>query len=288
MIKGFSHLDGAVKKGALFLAMSASTLMFATKPIKNAMAEEKNNTEVVSKASAEAIKASVAPQVSGTVPTVHNTKLDNTMRKYIESADDKKMVDIFLNDTYKNCGTFLASAYVQHEIDTQQFYAFLNGNTKLLKKNNINPALAEEIEGYGPNFYKSLTTHVESIKNWYKEKFNPFMMSNIFDLDHQPTAEEMSKKIDHYVVNNSGFHNDECIEYWRSQRNFQEKELKNRTDTQSMSDLIAFKMYLVDMITLRKVLGQSQAFDSSSYKNNKYTFKNYYKFWMDSVKPKAN
>ena len=69
-----------------------------------------------------------------TVPTVHNTRLDNTFKKFARTGQEIQQVNTFINSLYKNKGTFLASAHIQHELDRQQIYLMLNENTDLLIK----------------------------------------------------------------------------------------------------------------------------------------------------------
>ena len=57
-----------------------------------------------------------------------------------------------VNEFYKNYGTFLASAVIQHELDRQQLYTLFDEDTKTLSR--INPKLAERVKEFGPDFIR--------------------------------------------------------------------------------------------------------------------------------------
>ena len=161
MIKGISAKTGIA--GLMLLAGSLG--MSATNPIKT-VKPESNQTEVVSREGADALKSLSLQQINQTqVPTVHNPRLDNMLRKFIENNDDKEYIDNVINTIYKDNGTFLGSALLQHNIDIQTFYAFMTQNTKLMKNNNINPELAKKIESFGPDFFKTVKPREEEVNN---------------------------------------------------------------------------------------------------------------------------
>lgn len=64
---------------------------------------EPNRTELVSKAGAEALKSNaIQVTTQSEVPTVHNQKLDATIRKFITNDDDKKYINDLVNNLYTN------------------------------------------------------------------------------------------------------------------------------------------------------------------------------------------
>ena len=91
---------------------------------------------------------------SSTVPTVHNQRLDDLYRKYASNEEEVNQVNSMVNEFYKNYGTFLASAVIQHELDRQQLYTLFDEDTKTLSR--INPKLAERVKEFGPDFYKAV------------------------------------------------------------------------------------------------------------------------------------
>ena len=89
---------------------------------------------------------------SSTVPTVHNQRLDDLYRKYASNEEEVNQVNSMVNEFYKNYGTFLASAVIQHELDRQQLYTLFDEDTKTLSR--INPKLAERVKEFGPDFIR--------------------------------------------------------------------------------------------------------------------------------------
>ena len=157
MVKGISSINKFVKTGIASALLASSAALYASNSIKHDA--EPNQMEVISKAGAEALKSTAMQGVTQTsVPTEHHAGLDRTLRKYIESEDDKQYIDNIINNVYKNNGTYLGSAIIQGEIDFQQFGAFIAKNMNLLIKNNIDPPLGNKINSFGPEFFKTLNS----------------------------------------------------------------------------------------------------------------------------------
>lgn len=232
--------------------------------------------------------ASVQAFAQTSVPTVHNPKLDNALRKYIESPEDKEYIDDIINTACKNNGTFLGSALMQHEINFQHLYAFMSGNTDILIKNNINPTLGKTIKGFGEAFYKTVKPEEESVSNWVLNKYRPVLYNNL-KYDHKPTAEEVCIRLDDIARTKAGFDQKELASYYIYCDDFVEKGIKRKKDTQSMSDLIAYKMFLIDKTLFRKELSGIGVFSAvGRFEYGDKTIYHYYKDWMDSVEPKGN
>lgn len=85
---------------------------------------------------AEALKALTFPQEkqNPTVPTVHNQKLDEKLLKFANSPEEKNTINEYLNNIYKESGSYLGSAEIQQSIDLNLFLAFLDGNIEILKR----------------------------------------------------------------------------------------------------------------------------------------------------------
>ena len=97
-------------------------------------------------------RAPIQVAQSSTVPTVHNQRLDDLYRKYASNEEEVNQVNSMVNEFYKNYGTFLASAVIQHELDRQQLYTLFDEDTKTLSR--INPKLAERVKEFGPDFIR--------------------------------------------------------------------------------------------------------------------------------------
>ncbi len=269
------------------LLMGAVTLN-ATNPITT-LNKTPNQTEVVSKEGAAALRAASLQGVQQTtVSTVHNQKLDKALRKYIESNDDREYIDGIINNIYKDNGTYLASALMQHEINLQHLCSFMSGNTDILIKNNINPELGRTIKGFGSAFYKTVTPREEKVVNWLMNSYSPSLSSDL-QFNHKPTAEEVATRLDNIAKTKAGFTRDELIEYYALNDEFIYKKLKKRNDTQAMSDLIAYKMFLIDKIVFEKELDRLGVFKAvGRFEKGDYTIFHYYDKWINSIEPKAN
>ena len=256
------------KVGMLCSLLMGTVTLYATTPITKIKAIEQKPTEAV--------------------PTVHNPKLDKALRKYIETAEDREYIEGIINNTYIDNGTYIASALMQHEINLQHLCSFMSGNTDILIKNNINPELGKTIKGFGAAFYKSVTPREEMVVNWLINDYSPSVVKNL-QFDHKPTAAEVCIRLDNIAKSKAGFTRDELIEYYALNNEFIYKKLKKRNDTQAMSDLIAYKMYLIDKIMFEKELDGIGVFTMvGRFESNKKTIYNYYQEWIKSVEPTAN
>lgn len=285
---GISAINGMVKTGVVSALIAGSAALYASNPV---VKEAKpNQTEVVSKAGAEALKVTSLQEVNQTsIPTVHNTKLDNTLRKFAKNEDEKKAVNDILSSIYKKHGTFLSSVLLQHEIDRQNLKAFLDCNNDLLIENNINPELGKEIKGYGEEFSKTIKPNADEMTDWMKDDYTPTIYS-FLRFEKTPNADEVIKKLDHIAAKNAGFDLREQVRYFESSDVYKQKALKERTDTQAKSDLAAYKMFLIDKLIMKETLKNVGVFAFNGFylKEKKMDLTHFYEKWMDSVKPKAD
>lgn len=231
---------------------------------------------------------SVQAYAQAPAPTVHNLKLDRALRKYIESNDDKEYIEGIINNVYKDNGTYMGSALMQHEIDLQHLCSFMSGNTDILIKNDINPELGKTIKGFGSAFYKTVTPREEKVINWLMNSYNKELMKDL-EFDHKPTAAEVCIRLDNIANTKAGFTMDERLEYTVFNNEFIYKKLKKRNDTQAMSDLIAYKMFLIDKMMFEKELDGINVFDAiGRFENSHHNILYYYRQWINSVEPTAN
>ena len=281
-----SIISNIVKAGALSALLVGSVAAYSTNPLKRANQDNPPQTEVVSKAGAEALKTICLQSMQQTsVPTEHNPKLDSTLRKFAINDEFAKAIDEFLSSIYKNNGTFLGTALLQHEIDRQQFGTFLDCNTDVLITNNINPELGKEIKGYGDEFYASVKPNAEDVYKWLEESYTPAIIS-LLNFDHVPDGDEVIKRLDFIASDKAGFNTDELIEYYVYTDNFKQNKLKNRTDIQAKSDLIAFKMFILDRLLMYSALKANGVFGKGSYYKNGKGLDKFFPRWMESVQPK--
>lgn len=281
-----SAIVNIVRAGALSALMAGSVAMYSTNPVKTHKSENPPQTEVVSKEGAEAVKAMNFQQQKPTIPTVHNQKVDKTLMKFAEDEEDAKGFQNFIDRMYETHGTFLGTSVLQLQTDAQMLQAFIDGNTQLAIKNNINPELAKKIEGFGPAFYNTVTPHKEQVTEWIDSYMTTFA-NNILVFDHKPTAKEVNDRLDGMAENAYGFSKQELAEYYAYSLKFLNERSKNRTvnDTQVQSDLIAFKTYLLDRKIFSEALYGVGVFGLGSFENGYETIDDYYNQWIESVEP---
>ena len=187
-----------------------------------------------------------------------------------------------VNEFYKNYGTFLASAVIQHELDRQQLYTLFDEDTKTLSR--INPKLAERVKEFGPDFYKAVKPNKDRVIQWLEEEYSPKMMQ-LLSFDHIPTAVDVLNKLDDIAEKKVNFTKDEVSMYNQELDDFKARYTRNRADNISRSGLIAFKMFVIDKIIFEKSLRNSNFFRKEYYFDKHTGIGGYYSDWMDSVSP---
>ena len=269
----------SIISGLLMGAVAAK----ATNPITN-VNKTPNQTEVVSKEGAAALRAASLQGVQQ-ASVMHNQRLDYTFRKFGKNAEETKQINTIINDVYNNYGTFLASVQIQHELDRQQLYLLLKQDTKTLSK--INPTLAKEVSEIGPEFYNGVrNNNAARVEKWLNEEYTPSLLG-LLSFNHKPTGEEMIKKLDELAEKKAGFSVNDLIDYHTDCDNFRDKALKGKKDNLSMSELVAYKMFAIDKIIIKKTLTNNNFFGENSHFRKYSGLSVYYNDWMNSVAPKG-
>lgn len=288
-MKKVSVINNAARKIVLGAAV-VSTAMFlgASSPIKNTRQEkEPVQTELMSKESAEALRLNSLQQTKQSVPTVHNPKLDAMLKKFAVDAVDLADFNAFINDTYNKNGTYLGTVILQMQTDVQMLQALMSRNTNLVIKNNINPQLARKVESYGEAFFKTITPNKDIVNNWIPRYMS--VIENNLSFDHKPTAEEVNDRLDYIAENKCNFTKDEIIEYRVYCHDFLRNHIKDKKGIQTISDMIAFKMYVIDKLNFIKELDGAGVFGRGCFDDQHgHNMQYFYEQWMESVAPKAD
>ena len=277
-------INKVAKAGIIGGLLMGAVALKATNPITN-VNKTPNQTEVVSKEGAAALRAASLQGVQqASIPTVHNNKLDNMLKKFIETKEDEASIKDLIDNIYNEQGTFLGSVLVQCEIDRQALYNFMTGNTKLFKNNGINPELAKKIEGFGEKFYKTIIPEQNVVLDWVFQKYTYALTSN-FQFNKKPNAKEVIDRLDDIATKKMNFNFDERSEYFIYSNSYKDKVLKNRTDNQAMADLAAYKMFLIDKLKYERELKSAGVlYGVGSFSK----LVNYYREWMESVNPETH
>ncbi len=276
-------INKIAKAGILGGLLMGAVALKATNPITN-VSKTPNQTEVVSKEGAAALKAASLQGVQQSpVTSVHNMKLETMYKKFAANSNEVQMVNNIVNDFYKQYGTFLASARIQHELDRQQLFVLLQADNTTLAR--VNPQLAKEVKETGPQFYKSVIPNADKVTKWLEKEYSPALVQ-LLNFDHKPTAKEVLKQIDLIAEKKAGFSVDDLIDYHVEVDDYKRKYTKDRTDNMSMSDLIAYKIFVLDKILIKKSLTNCNFFGKDSHFDNYSGLSVYYDDWMNTVSPR--
>ena len=247
-----SAINNVAKKAALGAMLAGSVAGYASNPVKT-FAENPNHTEVVSDKGAEALKALAYPmlqQQKQSVPTTHNKALDEKLLKFANNSEEKKIINEYLDNIYKESGSYLGSAEIQQSIDFNMFMAFLDGNIDILKRfdegayNKIDRAAMQKV-----------VEKSEPIKQWLNENYwNAYPPLGQFD--HQPDYMEVNDALDDYIekdpyklfengLNKYRYHTKNYIEFLKK---------SNMDNLQKKSNLIAAKTLTADEILFINLL----------------------------------
>lgn len=246
-------INCVAKKAALGAMLASSVAMFASNPIKNEKTETQPKTEVVSKDGAEALKAITFPmlQQNPKVPTTHNKALDEKLLKFANNAEEKKIINEYLDNIYKESGSYLASAEIQQSIDYNMFLEFLDGNIEILKK--FDEKAYNKID---KESMKKVTEKSEPIKNWLNENYFNVYNEPFGKFDHPPDYMELNDALDDYIEEDpyqlfkSGlgvyrYDTKTCVDILKK---------SNMDNLQKKSNLVAFKVNTADYILFKNLL----------------------------------
>lgn len=248
-----SAIGNIVRAGALSALMAGSVAMYSTNPVKTQKPDNPPQTEVVSKEGAEAVKAMNFQQQKPTVPTVHNKKLDETLKKFFDKEEDLENIDKTLNNLYNDFGTYMATAFIQQQIDYNMFMAFLRGDVELLKKFDSNSYKYIDTDAF-----KYVEKQKDKLLEWLEPNYNLVLEPVYQSFDNPPDAEEFSQALDKYVNEQKGklfddrhFYGD----YTNSNRQYKEKlDRTNKNKVQKQSDYIGYQINNANYLLFKKLL----------------------------------
>lgn len=164
--------------------------------------------------------------------------------------------------------------------------ALITKNTNLIIKNNINPQLGRKIESFGSSFYKTITPNSNIIDKWL-DSYSQVIDKNL-QFDHKPTAEEVSDRLDYIAENKCNFTKEEITGYYIYVGDFMRNKIKNNRSIQATSDMLAFKMFMIDRLNFAKELYGTGVFGRGSFQKDGKIMRDFYQEWMESVEPKAD
>ena len=261
-----SSINGVAKKAALGAMLAGSVAMFATNPNKTARVENPpQQTEVVSKDGAEALKVMAFPQQqTPAVPTVHNKALDERFLKLARDDEEKKLLEDFLSNTYNENGTYLASATIQQNLDLNIFLEFLDGRFELLKSFD-----EEAYNKIDKDAMKKVVEKGEPIKKWLIENYWNAYYEPLGDFDHAPDYEELNNALDDYIEQDPyKLFKDGLGTYRYNAYNYVEFfKKKNIDEVQKKSNVTAAKTHMANEILFKNLLNSLGLLDYANLEN---------------------
>lgn len=283
MIKAISSVNRLMKAGLVAGMLSCATAAYTTNPIKNET--QPNQTEVISKEGAEALKTTTLQAVTqSTIPTVQHSDLNESLRKYIENEEDRKYFNNIINNVYKQNGTYLACVKLQREIDFQHLYTFVSKNPDILIKNNIDAKFGKQIKDFGPDFFKTLDSgKTKLIMTWVNDIYN-IEMNKLLRFGHKPNVNEVCDRIDEIVDNSDYLNSNEKLKYYKECDKYLELKLEPQTP-QSAAYIPARQMFILDKIIFEKVLKKIGVFNEKQFNDGSKNMQYYFNKWMDIVTP---
>ena len=225
-----------------------------------------NQTEVVSAEGAKAL-ASMTLQ-SPTVPTQINNSIKNRIANSAETQTEREEDCKAIDMLFKNYGTYVATIYCQHALNNEYCNTRLLKNTNMTKYYNLFKAESAELHAEFPyiplaadfSAYKNTIDQVaKHIDEVYEPWFNNYIASiaNGNDL----SFDKCNKALDEVVKSNSWAD----IDYYNEQVNVFlfvcKRSNKDVNSIKIKSDLLAYKMFLIDTMYYNNVFENTGLYD---------------------------
>ncbi len=269
MIKSIS----AINKGLVGAIIASSVFIGASSPIKNSkQVIEHQKTELISQEAAKAMKAHLVEQSNQSVPVVHVKALDETFMKFAESEEDKKNINEFLNQTYEQYGTYMASSIIQSIIDYNMFTNVIEGEVHIFDKvktdNNfktggVNHSYKELSTKYSDGLNKLIMNKDKIIANYLNGDVS--MLSKKYN--GKPPFEISSKVLINMAKENyynklqqaSGYENSIILRKKRQMLTF-----NDTVSIERRANLIAYQQHLLDAFYTESFLKDNNIINSKN------------------------
>ena len=103
--------------------------------------------------------------------------------------------------------------------------------------------------------------------------------------DHKPTADEVIQRLDNIIKSETILTDDEKLQILAMTDTYENGTLQNKKDTQSMANLIAFKINMYDTYMFLRNLRAEGLFASGFYERSNKNIKDFYLEWMSIISP---
>lgn len=190
------------------------------------------------------------------------------------------MINDYLDNIYKESGSYLASAEIQQSIDYNMFLAFLDGNVEILKRFD-----EEAYKKIDREAMKKVAEKSGPIKEWLDKNYFSVYDDAFGQFDHSPDKEEVENSLINFIKKDpynlfNGFN----LVYNAKIKPFvDELNKSNASITQKSSNLIAYEVSAADYLifnTLIESAGLYEGYDDLDVIIN-------FKRFMMAVEPTA-
>jgi len=268
MVKSIISSPLTRKVATMAMLTTSVTLASANNLNTNNVNNETNQTELMSYEAATSLRAKTVDIIDC---HEHNKKIDKLLLNKLDKAKDTKEIKAYIDDTYKKLGTFGATIELQRLLDDisieNTIDQYLSNFTFLDKNRDIAKQLISQFYGWKDNvFYTDLKN--EEITLHLSQK--------------SLSADDYINKIDEHINNDSFFNEEEIDIYKNYSKDFVSKQ-KNKNSLQAKSDLLAYKVHLLNSLAFNKFFLQDNRLPNE---RTFFSLFNYnFIFGEDTIKP---
>ena len=244
MIKAIS--TNPIRKTAMALLVTAPLMLGACKSGNNNNSVQQNQTEVISKAGSDALKAQTILESRLKEPLYSyeaNIKIQNKAHLYDDTDEMKEQTNIIINKV-KDFGMFNSTAILQLYTDGMGFGNAIDNFTMAHKD-------FDKVDKYN-----------DSIMTWDSNVRHKNGMPKLVS-GEVTSAQECSKFCDEYLKMFDFVTEEDIKDYEKSVGEFIAKQ-KDLGSAQQMADLISYKIFKADSIIYKRLLNKYPVFEEPS------------------------
>lgn len=283
MIKGI--MKTPIVRNLAIGSMFAGAVMAgqAAKPVSNPMTESPLQEQLLS---SDASKALAAVALFQSSDDVRNKEIENKIMALSENEAERKDNKAAIDYLYSNFGLYFTAAALQTDLCNAYFKKAMDSFNKaeqpiLRRRVENNPTQAEKDEywertvasaqlgqGYkiGDYFCEVLDGSVYNLKYYYDNTWVPFRQSYMNAIlsgsSGKPTAKQVSDGLDKLEQSVTFFTAEEHKRYNNEVKAYEEKLTSSNVD---QSNLIAFKVFLIDRMVIERNIKDFRLLDGNRH-----------------------
>ena len=266
MIKAISA--NPIRKTAMALLVTAPLMLGACKSGNNNNQVQQNQTEVVSEAGSNALKAQILLEMKLKKPlysSERNLKMQERVHLTDRTEEMKANTDKSI-DLVKNLSTFNSTAQLQLILDGMAFFDVVDNYARAYKD-------FDKVDKYN-----------DMVLNWDSE-VRYLTASGKLVKDKLSSAQECSKFCDDYLKMFDLATEEDIKDYEKSVGEFIAKQ-KDLGSVQQMADLISYKIFKADSILYKRIIEKYPIYNEPAKYDENKTFDEYFqKYFVDVARP---